>query len=276
MRSRLLILLLLVTTLGLAVAGCRVQFGEGPAGEFSPATPGVLTVATEKVPTIGFWLGTRARPTGGFEYELAVALANRFGLDRIEIRTVPFEKLTAGDLDGADLALRELTPTAQREKKLDFSTPYIAAPPAALVRAGERIPDLKTARELSWVVPEGTTLVATLEDLVRPERMTTAPDRPAVVHRVINGEADAALFDLPVALALARASKGRLEVAAQFGGNETFAAALPKGSGNLEAVNSAIRALAADGTISELSERWLGVSLWGDSFQVPSVPLIRS
>ncbi len=275
MRLRIVLALVAFACAGMALGACRVEIGDGPAGEFKPETPGVLTVATEKVPSAGFWLGTAEDPTGGFEYGLAEALADRFGLDRIEIRTVPFERMIEGDLAGADIGLRELTPTGERERNLDFSIPYISAPPAALVRAGEEIPDLKTARELSWAVPRGTTLVDTLERTVRPDETTVAADRESTVEAVRKGEADAAFFDLPVALALARDSAGELEVAAQFNGDEALSAALPKGTSNLEAVNAAIRRLAADGTISDLAEEWLGTRLQSSSFTVPDIPLIR-
>lgn len=275
MSFRRAIVALALVLAGLVGSGCTIEFGGPPAGEFTPVKPGVLTVATERVPLAGFWLGTRQHPTGGFEYGLAVALADELGLDGVEIRTVPFEQITAGDLDGADLALRELTPTSEREQHLDFSIPYISAPPAALVMAGETIPDIKTAKSLTWAVPEGTTLVDSVESIIGPEEVKIGKDRLAVVRMVADGEVDAALFDLPVALAISQASAGRFEVAAQFDRDETLAAALPKGSTNLEAVNSAIRTLTSDGTISDLSKEWLGESLQAGSFTVPGIPLIR-
>jgi len=275
MRARFALALVFLATLSLAVTGCRVEFGGGPAGEFTPRKPGVLTVATEKVPSAGFWLGTPEHPTGGFEYELAVAMAGRFGLDRVEIRTVPFAKMITGDLDGADLGLRQLTPTGDREQYLDFSIPYLSAPPGALVLTGETIPDMKTAKELSWAVPGGTTLVGTLESLINPRKVRIAADREHTVRLLESGRVEAAFFDLPVALALAHASGGRLQVAAQFNRNEALAAALPKDSPDLEAVNSAIRTFTSDGTLSAMAERWLGTPLQAGSFSVPDVPLIR-
>lgn len=275
MNIRPSLLFLPLVWVALFSSGCTVEFGGGPAGDFEPVRRGVLTVATEKVPSAGFWLGTRQEPTGGFEYGLARAMADRFGLDRVEVRTVPFDRMVAGDLAGADIGLRQLTPTGEREENLDFSIPYISAPPAALVRSGRAIPDMKTARELIWAVPEGTTLVDTLRERVRPASTEIGTDRGAVVGMVLDGDADAALFDLPVAMALARASGGVLGVAAQFTGDEALAAALPKGSPNLEAVNSSIRSLTADGTISGLAAEWLGEQLQAGSFAVPGVPLIR-
>ena len=59
------------------------------------------------MPTADFWEGTAASPTGGFEYELARRLADRFGLgSKCGSRLVHFHRIVAGDLGGADLASR--------------------------------------------------------------------------------------------------------------------------------------------------------------------------
>src|SRR5437764_2500313 len=89
-----------------ALAGCA-NAGKGAGGRFTPRTPNTLTVATAQIPDPGFWTGTFARPTGGFEYALAQQLASRFGLDRIRVVRVPFAQLVRGHLGGADLALSD-------------------------------------------------------------------------------------------------------------------------------------------------------------------------
>jgi hypothetical protein len=73
-----------------------------------------------------------------------------------------------------------------------------------------------------------------------------------------SGRADALLLDLPVALGLARAEPRRFQMLGQLSGSESLAAVLPKDSPNLDIVDSSIRALTADGTISHLASRWLG------------------
>ena len=114
-----------IATLGLWLVACG---GLGSAGTFTPRTPGTLTVATAQVPDPGFWSGTAAHPSGGLEYELARALAARFGLARTKVIVVPFARLVAGDLGGADLALSDITVTAERAEHVSFSTPYLPAP----------------------------------------------------------------------------------------------------------------------------------------------------
>ena len=54
----------------------------------------------------------------------------------------------------------------------------------------------------------------------------------------------------------------------QLSGGVGLAAVLPKGSHNREIVDSAIRALQADGTVDSLVRRWLGTS----ESDVPLIP----
>src|SRR5690242_527733 len=113
--------LVVATVLVLAAVGCA-STGKGSGGTFTPRVAGTLTVATAQIPDPGFWYGTFAQPTGGFEHGLAMALAKRFGLGRVTVIAVPFHELVRGRLDGADLALSDITITDERAEHLDFST----------------------------------------------------------------------------------------------------------------------------------------------------------
>jgi polar amino acid transport system substrate-binding protein len=157
---------------------------------------------------------------------------------------------------------------------LDFSTPYLLAAPGVLVRAGTRAPDEAALRELRWVALASSTLTDVLEDQVRPEHDPLVVDtRSDALAAIDAGRADAMLLDLPVALARVAAKPDHYEVVGQLLGQEGLAAALPRGSDNLDAVDSAIRAFVADGTIDDLSQRWLGADL---ATGAEDVPLIRT
>ena len=253
-------LALLAACLGcgaLAASGCGSIAAS--AGRFTPGTPGVLTVATSVIPTPGFWEGTPAHPIGGFEDDLAEDLARRFGLDRVAIRMVPFDRIVAGDLGGADLGIDLTTPTGERERALDFSTPYLKAAPTVVVRSGTEVPDLETAQKLRWGAVRSTTFVDIIADSVAPkQRLTLVDSREELVALLEAGRVEAAIFDLPLAVAVAADSEGRLEAVAQLPDPETIAVALPKGSPNRQAVDSAIRAFTADGTIDRLLHTWVG------------------
>lgn len=263
-----------VIALAIATGACGSGDRTGSLGKFTPAHNGTLTVATAFFPAPGFWEGVPSAPTGGLEWELAGELAERLGLASVGVVPVAFGELVTGHLSGADLALSELTPTAEREKVLDFSTPYLVAPPGVVVRPGTGVRDLAALRQLRWVVVTGSTLTDIVNDDVRPERSALeVAGRPDALDAIDSGRAEVMLLDLPVALALAKAQPERYHVTAQLAGTEGLAAALPDRSKNLEAVDTAIRSLVADGTIDRLSRRWLGAELsTGDE----SLPLIRT
>jgi polar amino acid transport system substrate-binding protein len=261
--------------LALLVAACD-EVNAPSEGAFEPSKPGVLTVATDRLPQPGFWNG-EPEPDGGFEWALAEELAGRFGLDEVEVVVRPFEQLVQGDLGGADLAMSQITPTSERDEVLDFSEPYLSANPAVLVAEDFEVRDVKEARELTWAVQRGTTLEEDLERRIVPDDQVLHLDSQSeVVEAVREGEVDAALLDLPVALAYARHSEGELMVAAQLASDEALAIALPEGSGNREAVDSAIRFLINEGRLSELAERWLGSPLRGGDFSIEDVRVIRT
>jgi polar amino acid transport system substrate-binding protein len=219
-----------------------------------------LTVATAFLPAPGFWEGTP--PTNGFEARLALALAQHLGLQRVEVVQVPFAKIITGHLGGADIAMSQLTPTKEREHDLDFTTPYASSAPGILALRAVDATDVQGLRELRWVVSRTSTLTPIVEDRIRPTRAPdVVEDRTAALDALRPGNAEALMLDLPVAAGLAHADPGRFHVIGQLSGGEGLAVALPDGSPNLEIVDSAIRALQADGTIDHLQTRWLGEGL---------------
>jgi ABC-type amino acid transport substrate-binding protein len=82
------------------------------------------------------------------------------------------------------------------------------------------------------------------------------------------------MLDLPVALSYARESPHTYAVAAQLPSEAVLAAALPKGSENVEAVDSALRALSSDGTIERLAREWLHTDV--SEGRVEQVPALRT
>ncbi len=228
----------------------------------------MLTVATAFLPAPGFWEGNP--PTRGFEAQLALAIAKHLGLSKVAVKQVPFAQIVSGHLDGADIALSQLTPTRKREKVLDFTSAYINAPPGVLARQGVVAGDIHGLQDLHWVSSRVSTLTPILMDRVRPNRApVVTEDRTGALKVLRAGKADALLLDLPVALGLAQSDPRRFHVLGQLSGTDALAVALPNDSHNDEIVDSAIRFLTADGTIDSLVSRWLGED-------ESNVPLIRT
>lgn len=254
---RLLVVIALVAGVGGAVVWAVRDDGGAASGAFSPVTAGTLTVATSEVPAAGFWEGSDAdHVTGGFEWELAGDLADELGLDRVAVVVRPFGDLVGGSATGFDLALAQISITRGRERRLDLSQAYLTTPVAVVGRHGvEEVPDLAAARDLRWGVGRATTEEDLVEDLIRPSvAARTYADAGDALAAVLAGEVDVAAVDFVRGLAEADAEP-RLAVLAQVNDPQHYGALLPDGSGNVAAVDSALRTLAADGTLDDLRDQ---------------------
>jgi polar amino acid transport system substrate-binding protein len=255
-------------------AACGDETSSPAAGTFTPQTPGVLTVVTGEVPNPGFWEGSPGQVSGGFEFELAKVLAKRLGLKEVRVETEQFHRIVSGKLAGADLALDLITPTSERARSLEFTSPYLNAAPTVLARTGTAVPDLHTGQEMRWGVVRATTFVGIVASMVRPNRpVRIYANNADLVLGLERHQVDAILLDLPLAVAIADRSGGRLHTAAQLPDSELIAAALPKGSGNEQAVSSAFRAFSDDGTIDRLLRVWVGP---GAASAEKSIPLLET
>ncbi len=268
-----LALVAILAAMALSTSGCA-NAGNGADGSFVSHTPNTLTVATAQIPDPGFWTGTFAHPTGGFEYGIAQELAKRFGLAKVKVIAVSFHELVRGHLGGADLALSDITITEQREQHLDFSTPYLKAPPAIVVRPGTEVADVNAARDLRWAVQNDTTLKEALETEIEPKTKTLVFEHQnEKLAALTSGRVDAVLLDLPVALAYAREFPRKFAVAAQLPSEAELGAALASGSQNTEAVDSEIRRLTSEGEIDRLAHRWLHADY--EEGGVNDIPVLR-
>jgi polar amino acid transport system substrate-binding protein len=272
LRGPFRVVVLLAAVAGSAACGDRTT--SPAAGAFTPRKAGTLTVVTADIPSPGFWEGTPGRLTGGFEYELARLLEQRLGLHSLRIETESFHRIVGGHLDGADLALDLITPTKTRSESLAFSTPYLNTAPTVVTRKNTSVPDLETARKLRWGVVRGTTFVGIIRTVIDPNRPVQIYEHnSAMVSALENRRIDAFLLDLPLAVKTSNDSSGRLHTASQLSKSELIAAALPKGSPNTQAIDSAFRAFTSDGTIDDLLHRWVGPAAANAE---KSIPLLRT
>jgi polar amino acid transport system substrate-binding protein len=248
-------LVLLTAAALVGVSGCSTA-RDAVSTDLQTNRDGVLMVAAS-LPSPGFW--NHATPDsldGGFEWALAAELAERFDLT-LEVVDVAFTDIIAGDLQGADLALAQIVPTPERQESVAFAGGYLASDFGVLVRDGETVRDLATARRLSWSTVESSLEQGVLIDIVRPiGGIEAVSDEVDAADLVRSGVVDAALIDLPSALVIAGADEA-LTVASRIQTEGRYAPAFPIGSANIELIDAALRAFEADGTLARLEQTWL-------------------
>jgi polar amino acid transport system substrate-binding protein len=233
----------------------------------SPVSSDTLTVETT-LPAQGWWNGTTPESIkDGYEYCFAAELANMAGLSKVAVKNVSFDQLVAGHTSDYDIALAEITITAERDKVVDFSVPYFESNIGVLVQNGADVTESNITSK-SCAAYSGTTSVTFLQDKLHCASTKVYPDSQTLYQGLLSGQVDAVFLDTAIVLAEAKAT-GKLDVVGQYNTGETYGAIYPQGSANEDAFNQGISTMKGDGTLDNLSKTYLGPAFGGDPNDVP-------
>jgi polar amino acid transport system substrate-binding protein len=234
----------------------------------TPVKSGTLTVETT-LPAQGWWNGTTPQSIkSGYEYCMAAELANMAGLKSVAVKNVSFDQLVAGRTNDFDLALAEISITAERDKVVDFSTPYFDSNIGVLVKKGSGVTQ-DNVQSKSCAAYQGTTSVPFIEDQLKCASNKVYPDSQTLYQGLLSGQVDADFLDTAIVLAEAKSTGGQLQVVGQYKTGEKYGAIYPQGSANEDALNKGIQTLISDGTLNQLSKSYLGPAFGGDPSSVP-------
>ncbi|MGH3509568.1 MAG: ABC transporter substrate-binding protein [Nocardioidaceae bacterium] len=267
-------------TMTLALAACGGS-GSNASGGFgsckitskknsisiTPVKAGTLTVETT-LPAQGWWNGTTPSSIkSGYEYCMAAELANMAGLTSVTVKNVSFDQLVAGRTNSYDLALAEISITAERAKVVDFSTPYFDSNIGVLIKKGSGVTadNINTKKCAAYA---GTTSVPFIQDKLTCNAKIY-PNSQTLYQGLLSGQVDADFLDTAIVLAEAKSTGGKLEVAGQYKTGEKYGAIYPQGSSNEDAFNKGIQTMLSDGTLNQLSKDYLGPAFGGDPSSVP-------
>ena len=267
----------LVLAVALVAAGCGGD-DEGSSGAQSGGetqlqdliTPGTLTVGTE-LPAPPFWIGDDYDSlTGGFEVDFAKEMAKRLGLNQVKFVEMPFGALVAGSKCDCDIDFSQVTITPDRDKVVDFTEPYFDANQGVLARKGITVASVDDAKKLQWGAQINTTGTQFLSDKIQPDKETRIFDKTVDAFAALNaGQIQAIMLDTPIVLGAVEEKQVKdAEVVGQFKTGETYGAVVNRGSKNLAAFNTAIKAMKADGFRDQLFKKY-----FADQAAVPDIPV---
>lgn len=233
----------------------------GTATDFKPVTPDTLTIVTS-LPGPGFFVGSNSDPTkitAGYEYDMAKAMEQAFGLHKLVVRNENFDAITAGTVTKYDVALSQISITCDRAKVVKFSIPYFQSNQGVLINkdGGTSVTTLAEAKTIQWGVQTSTTAIDLLNKIKpdkSPKVFQNLPDAYAALQAK---QIDAVLIDAAINLGEAAQSNGKFDVVSQFaqtGGPDQYGAILPKDSTNGGAVNAVLKNLEDSGQLSRLAK----------------------
>lgn len=250
------------------IGKCELTGARG-AIPMTPAVAGQLTVEVN-LPAPGWWNGdTPDTIKDGYEYCMAANIAHRAGLDKVKVVNVAWDALVAGQTKNFDLALSEISITAERRKVVDFSVPYFSSDIGVLAKKGTKV-DEAAIKKMRIGVQQATTGADFVRDKLKPATPEKVfPDTPSMFTALQAGQIDVAMTDTAIVLGQAATSSGLFEVVGQYSTGETYGALYPKGSPNGATLDKIIQSLIDDGTLEQLSAKYLAAAWGADPTKIP-------
>lgn len=267
MRKKLLSMALVVSMLAALVSGCGAKnedSGKEDTEKKEQTTyekimdKGVLTVGTEGTYQ-PFTYHDESDTLTGYDVEVAKAIGEKMGV-KVEFSEITWEGLLASlDNGTVDLVLNQVGVTDERKEKYDFSDPYLYSYIALIVNKDHNDItswDTSKGKKTSLNISSNYAAVAEEYEMDITASETFSKD----IELLLAGRTDCVINntiafndyliqkpDTPIKIADVRAEA------------DTVAAPIPKGNEDLvEAVNKAIKELQEDGTLTKLSEQFLG------------------
>jgi polar amino acid transport system substrate-binding protein len=232
--------------------------------DLATVADGKLTIATGE-PAYYPWIIDDKPETGnGFEGAVAYAVAKQLGFDAADVvwvRTTFDSAVTPGEKK-FDFNLQQFSITADRQKAVDFSSPYYTAPQAIVSYKGSKI-DGKTSLADLKGAKLGAAVGTTSLDAIANQIGATPQvfnDNAAGVSALKNKQIDGLVVDLPTAFYLSGVEVPNGLIVGQLpstGAGDQFGLLLTKGSKLTSCVTGAVDAITADGTLAAITDKWL-------------------
>lgn len=227
-------------------------------------TPGKLTIATGN-PAYSPWVENDDPESGeGLEAAVAYAVAAELGFDAADvvwIRT-PFDTAIAPGPKEFDFNIQQFSATPEREKAVDFSSPYYETTQGIVSTEGAAGADATSLADLKGLkigVAQGSTSINAVKDEIGEDPQIFNSNEDAV-QALIVGNIDALVTDLPTAFYNAYGVLDNGVLVGQFdssAGGDKLALLLAKGSPLTAAVTKAVDTLRDNGTLDELAATWI-------------------
>jgi len=196
----------------------------------------------------------------GIDIEISKKIAEKLGKELV-IENMQFEGLVASVQSGKiDFAAAGMTATDERRESVDFSDTYFVAEQVMVVKPDstiEKAEDLKNANMVGVVLGYTGDAVVTDDLAVEESKILRVSRGIDGVQEVKNGKLDAMVIDSATGIALAEENGLKVVKDAEVFAAEEYAIAVQKGDAELlEAINSVLAEMKANGEIDELAKKY--------------------
>ena len=198
----------------------------------------------------------------GFDIEMAAAMAKEMGVE-IEFISTGWDGIFAGlQADQYDCIISSVSMTTDRMETMDFTSPYLANGQVIMVVPGD---DSITSMEDLAGKKVGVQFATTADEAADKAlesvdfEKIAYDDMTTCLTAMKAGQVDCIVADMAVAIAAVQEDPESYVVSSVALTNEPIAIAVNKGNTELlDALNAALIAVQEDGTLSAISEKYLG------------------
>ncbi len=194
----------------------------------------------------------------GFDIDVITKVAQTIGVN-VEFRTMEFDALVgAVQSREVDVAISSIAIRPDLAESVDFSAPYYVADQAVLVRNDSTISVVDDLNGTVIAARHDSTGAFWIDENLNAigvdyETITDV----ALAVETIQNDTQAAIMDSPFAIRYAADPNYNLKVAFVISTNEQYGIACPKGETELvAAIDDAINAMKADGSLESMLDRW--------------------
>jgi cystine transport system permease protein len=255
-RKPVLALMLLVAVLALAACG-------GSSGENQVKSSGVLRVGTEGVYSPFSYHDAATGELVGYDVDVAKAVADKLGV-KVEFVETPWDSMFAAlEANRFDVVANEVTINDERKAKYDLSEPYSVGEGVIVTRADDN--SIKSLADLKGkVAAENAT--SNWSEIARKAgaRVEAVEGFTQAIKLLNQGRVDVVVNDsIAVYAYLAETDDKTVKIAGNVGEKSEQGFAARKNSGLLPDLNKAIDELRNDGTLAEISQKYLKTNASG-------------
>ncbi|MFG6116432.1 transporter substrate-binding domain-containing protein [Halobacillus sp. MO56] len=191
----------------------------------------------------------------GFDIDVANAIAEELGLEPNQ-KKFKFASIVEGVKTGRfDAAVASHTITPERQKEVDFSTPYYYSGAQVFVRPDSDVESLDDLEGKEIAVSKGSTYVEFANQVT--DKVQSYDSDVVALQSLDKGRHDAVITDFLTG----KEAKGQglnIEGKEMIERSEQAVAVAKDNEKLLEAVNEAIDKLREDGTLTEISKKYFG------------------
>ena len=237
-------------------ASSESEAAASDAAELTTVTAGKLTMSTNAA-FPPYEMTTDSGDFEGIDVEVAGAIAEKLGLE-LQVDDMDFDAaLLAAQNGKSDIVMAGVTVTDERQKVMDFSDTYAEGIQSIIVPEDSDIASADDLTGKAIGTQRGTTGYIYCTDDFGEDNVIAYDDGLTAVQALNNGQVDAVVIDNAPAKSFVEANPG-LKILDTAYAQEDYAIGVAKGNtALLDAINSALEELQADGTLQAIVDKYI-------------------